>query len=135
MTHPQIASQGLTIIKIIEKLSNPDNDWHEATYSSLVSQLPELFDLVSDFVGAALAARGPNDGVAYWAEQAFLAAATREEGPGARAGRPRVSHIALVGCRCFEASPGCRQGRDGTSPGKGPRPGRGRAPRSMDNAE
>jgi hypothetical protein len=72
-THPHLVSQGHAIIKAIEELSNPDNNWHEGTYSALVAQLPGLFDLVTEFVGASLTARGPNDGVAYWAEQTFKA--------------------------------------------------------------
>jgi hypothetical protein len=80
VTHPQIASQGHTIIAAIEKLSNPDSNWHEGNYSALVAQLPDLFDLVSEFVGAALAARGPDDGVAYWAKQTFKAVQRIEKG-------------------------------------------------------
>ncbi len=66
-------TQEHAIIKAIEELSNPDNDWHEGTYSALVAQLPGLFDLVTEFVGALLTARGPNDGVAHWAEQTIKA--------------------------------------------------------------
>jgi hypothetical protein len=72
-THPHLVSQGHTIIKAIKELSNPDNNWHKGTYSALVAQLLGLFDLVMEFVGASLTACGPNDGMAYWAEQTFKA--------------------------------------------------------------
>jgi hypothetical protein len=70
-THPHLVSQGHAIIKAIKELLNPDNNWHEGTYSALIAQLLGLFDLVTEFVSALLIARGPNDGVAYWAKQTF----------------------------------------------------------------
>jgi hypothetical protein len=70
-THPEIASQGQAIIKEIIELSNPDNKWHEGHCKGLLDALPGLFDIVVDFISATLAIRGPNEVVAYWAEQTY----------------------------------------------------------------
>ena len=78
-THPEIASQGQAIIEEIMKLSNPDNSWREGHCQGLLDRLPGLFDAVSNFVGATLAIRGPNDGVAYWAEQTYKAVQRLEQ--------------------------------------------------------
>jgi hypothetical protein len=69
MTHPEPGSLGEEIIKDIMEIA----DGEQRSPSSIMGVLPQLFDKVVSFIGDALAVRGPNDGVAYWAEQAYEA--------------------------------------------------------------
>ena len=46
----------------------------------LIKRLPDVLSRTTEFIEAALSTRGPNDGVAYWAEQTFKAVQRIEKG-------------------------------------------------------
>ena len=72
MTHPELGSQGETLIIAINKFFEEGKENGELI-EALTEQLPDLLASMVEFIGAALSTRGPNDGVAYWAEQTFKA--------------------------------------------------------------
>jgi hypothetical protein len=67
MSHPELGSLGGEIIEKIMELTDQGRQGVGFAFDAL----PELFDKVVDFVERALTTRGPNDSVAYWAEQTF----------------------------------------------------------------
>jgi hypothetical protein len=70
MTHPELGSLVEEIIKDIMEIAD---EGELRSPSSIMGVLPQLFDKVVSFIEDALAVRGPNDGVAYWAEQTYEA--------------------------------------------------------------
>ena len=72
MTHPALSSQGETLITEINKVFE-EGERSGGLPGSLLERLPALFLSTVEFIGAALSTRGPNDGVAHWAEQTFRA--------------------------------------------------------------
>lgn len=75
-THPELGSQGETIIKAIMDISEQGPEAER-----LLEGLPGLFNQVVDFVGAVLAIRGPYDEVAHWAEQTYRIVQRLEKAP------------------------------------------------------
>ena len=78
MTHPELQRQGEQILKDIMDISEEGNKGEDI--QSFLERLPGLFEKMSDFIGATLSTRGPNDGVAYWAEQTYKAVQRIEKG-------------------------------------------------------
>ena len=68
MSHPELGSLGGEIIATIIDIAD---EGKQRSCDSIVSMLPGLFDKVVQFVEDALSVRGPNDGVAFWAEQTY----------------------------------------------------------------
>jgi hypothetical protein len=68
MSYLELGSLGEEIIKGIIDIVDKGK---QRSHSLIVSMLPGLFDKVMSFVSDALATRGPNDSVVYWAEQTY----------------------------------------------------------------
>ena len=65
-THPELASLGERIIVDIHELMDKGSKSRTGDeFEALTAQLPDLFNSVLDFVGAALATRGHYDNVAH----------------------------------------------------------------------
>jgi hypothetical protein len=77
MAHLELGRLGEEIIRNIIEITD---DGEQRSHSSIVGVLSQLFDKVLSFVEDALTARGPNDGVVYWAEQTYEAAQWIEKG-------------------------------------------------------
>jgi hypothetical protein len=72
MTHPELGHQGETLIIAINKIFEEGEESGRLSDLAL-RELPDLLASMVEFIGAALSTRGPNDGVAHWAEQTFRA--------------------------------------------------------------
>jgi hypothetical protein len=68
MSHPKSGSLGGEIIVIIMDIAV---EGKQRSHNSIVSMFLELFDKVLRFVEDPLLVRGPNDNVAFWAEQTY----------------------------------------------------------------
>ena len=79
MTHPELYCLGeqllLDIMDIIE-----EGDRLNEPGPLLIERLPDVLSRTIEFIEATLSTRGPNDGVAYWAEQTFKAVQRIEKG-------------------------------------------------------
>jgi hypothetical protein len=68
MSHPELGSLGGEIIAAIMDIAD---EGKQRSHNSIVGMLPGLFDKMVCFVEDALSVRGPNDSVAFWAEQTY----------------------------------------------------------------
>jgi hypothetical protein len=68
ISYSELGSLGEEIIGGIMDIAD---EGKQRSHSLIVGMLPGLFDKVMSFVSNVLAMRGPNDGVAYWAEQTY----------------------------------------------------------------
>ena len=75
-THPELGSQGESIIKAIVDITEKG-----PKAEGFIEGLPGFFDEVVNFVSAVLAVRGPYDEVAHWVEQTYKAVQRLEKAP------------------------------------------------------